>query len=214
MEIKINNEIEMIQVENLKPQEKNVKIHTVEQIELLAENIKKFGFNNPILIDEENNIIAGHGRLEASKYLDLTEVPAIILKNLSEDEKKAIMIADNKITELGDWNLENLQEQLKEIDGELINLTGFELPELEEEDLSSLTNNEEVQFDTDTSLETAERYIDGDIKRIVLYFFQNDFLKYLKVLKKIQANENLKDNTEAFKFVMEKHIEQNQDLLE
>jgi hypothetical protein len=79
------------------PDPRNARIHPKRQIEHLKASIKEFGFTNPILIDPEGRIIAGHGRLQAAKALEIAEVPTITLSGLSEAQKRALRIADNKI---------------------------------------------------------------------------------------------------------------------
>lgn len=108
--------IKTIPIDKLKPQSKNVKIHSKEQIEALAKIISnpKIGFNQPIVIDKKNNIWAGHGRLVAAKKLGMKEVPVVYLGDLTEDEKKAYMIMENRINE-SPWNKENLEIILDEI---------------------------------------------------------------------------------------------------
>lgn len=112
----------------------NTRTHDEKQIKQIASSIKEFGFNNPILIDEKGEIIAGHGRLLASELLKLEEVPCIELKHLTRAQKKAYIIADNKIALNAGWNEELLKleiESLKELDFDL-DLLGFDSLELED----------------------------------------------------------------------------------
>ena len=112
----------------------NTRTHDEKQIKQIASSIKEFGFNNPILIDEKGEIIAGHGRLLASELLKLEEVPCIELKHLTKAQKKAYIIADNKIALNAGWNEELLKleiESLKELDFDL-DLLGFDSLELED----------------------------------------------------------------------------------
>lgn len=128
-------------VSDLIPYANNSRTHTDEQISKIAASIKEFGFNNPILIDSENGIIAGHGRLEAAKKMKLDKVPTVELSHLSPAERKAYIIADNRLAEIGvDWNKDLLSielEELKSLDFD-IELTGFDdsfLPEPENKGL-------------------------------------------------------------------------------
>lgn len=121
-------------IEELIPYKNNSRTHSEEQIEQIVSSIKEFGFTNPILIDEDNNIIAGHGRLLGAKKLDMKEVPCIVLKNLTETQKKAYIIADNKMALNASWNDELLKlelESLKDLDFDL-DLTGFNENEIDE----------------------------------------------------------------------------------
>lgn len=119
-------------VNELKPYEMNARTHSKEQVDQIVKSIQEYGFTNPLLIDEKNNIIAGHGRLEASKKLNYIEVPCIVLKGLTETQKRAYIIADNKMALNAGWNDELLKlelEDLKALDFDL-ELTGFTTDEL------------------------------------------------------------------------------------
>lgn len=127
--------VEYTDLNSLKAYANNAKIHDEPQLQALAASIKQFGFNSPILIDENNEIIAGHGRFEAAKIIDLTEVPVIRLNHLSEIQKRAYRLADNKINELGGWNENTLKLELAELetlcDDFDITITGFDTVELD-----------------------------------------------------------------------------------
>lgn len=112
----------------LRPYEKNARVHSKKQIERIVNSIKEFGFTNPILIDKTGLIIAGHGRLEAAKILDLKEVPTIALENLTQQQIQAYILADNRIAELSEWDNDLLSVELKDLlsaDFDL-SLIGFE----------------------------------------------------------------------------------------
>lgn len=122
-------------VDSLRLDPLNPRAHTDKQVQQIANSILSFGFNVPILIDQDRNIIAGHGRLLASKLLGITEVPTISLGHLSPHQAKAFMIADNRLTENSAWNEVLLGEQLKALsDVELdfnLEATGFEMAEID-----------------------------------------------------------------------------------
>jgi DNA modification methylase len=99
----------------LKPDPRNARTHPKRQIEQLVRSIKEFGFTNPILIDDAGTLIAGHGRLRAAKEIGLAEVPTITLEGLSNAQKKALRLADNKIALNAGWDLEILKLELDEI---------------------------------------------------------------------------------------------------
>lgn len=105
--------VERIAIDELKPNSKNAKKHPEHQISLLAENIEEFGFTNPLLIDENNKVLAGHARLEAAKRLGLEYLPVVRLTHLSPAQKRAVAIADNKLAELGAWDFEILAEEFE-----------------------------------------------------------------------------------------------------
>ena len=102
-------------VSDLIPDPRNARTHPKRQIDQLKASIQEFGFTNPILADPSGNIIAGHGRLQAARAIGLTEVPTIILSGLSEVQKRALRIADNKIALNAGWDLEILQLELGEL---------------------------------------------------------------------------------------------------
>ena len=127
--------IKIISVENLTPYANNARTHSKKQISQIARSIERLGFNNPILIDGNNQTIAGHGRLLAAKELGMKEVPTICLAHLNEAEIKAYILADNKLAEKAGWDQDILKIELQnlmalEIDFDLT-LTGFDTPEID-----------------------------------------------------------------------------------
>ena len=96
----IGRSVELIAVDRLAPRKANARTHSRKQVRQIAESITRFGFCNPVLIDDANQIIAGHGRVEAAKLLGLKEVPTLRLAHLSEAEKRAYVLADNRLAEL------------------------------------------------------------------------------------------------------------------
>jgi len=138
-------QIEYRRAVDLTPYENNSRTHSKEQVGQIVESIKEFGFTNPILIDEAGGIIAGHGRLEAANALGMEEVPTITLKGLSEAQKRAYVIADNKLALNAGWNEALLRQEimdLQELDFD-ISLTGFTEAEL----LNLLLEKEEGETD-------------------------------------------------------------------
>ena len=122
-------------VGDLKPDPRNARTHPKRQIEQLCASIRQFGFTNPVLVDEQSVLIAGHGRLRAAKEIGLAEVPTIELAGLSEAQKKALRLADNKIALNAGWDLEILRLELDDI-GTLdvdfdLSLTGFASGEID-----------------------------------------------------------------------------------
>lgn len=121
-------------VDELIPYVNNARTHSDEQVTQIASSIKEFGFNNPILTDGDNGVIAGHGRLLAAKKLKLEKVPVIELSGLSESQKKAYILADNKIALNSGWDLDMLSIELKDIKmegGISLDSIGFTEVELE-----------------------------------------------------------------------------------
>ena len=124
--------IEQKSIDLLIPYAKNARIHNEAQIAQIAGSIKEFGFNNPVLIDKDNGIIAGHGRVLAARKLGLKEVPTIQLDHLSENQKKAFILADNRIAMNSHWDEEILSLELSDLK-DALDLTdlGFEVAELD-----------------------------------------------------------------------------------
>ena len=119
-------------IKDIKPYEKNAKKHPAKQIRQVADSIREFGFNQPIVVDSNNIIIVGHGRFEAAKLLGLQEVPTLQV-NLTEEQAKAYRLADNKLNE-SEWDMDLAIGELKELSEQLFNLTGFDGDLLVEDD--------------------------------------------------------------------------------
>jgi 16S rRNA G966 N2-methylase RsmD len=141
-------------VADLKLQSSNPRTHTPKQVRQIGKSIKMFGFNVPVLIDRNSNVIAGHGRILACLLLGITDVPTICLEHLTESQVRAFMIADNRLAENSAWDDRLLAEQLKELS--LVDLdfdleaTGFEMGEIDLriESLNADTAAEEDPADT------------------------------------------------------------------
>lgn len=128
-----DNRIELVPIEEVSAYKGNARVHAAKQIQQIADSIQAFGFNNPILLDENRQILAGHGRLEAAKVLGLKKVPTLRIGHLSAMEKRAYLLADNRTAELAQWDLDVLATELGdllELDFD-VELTGFDLDEIE-----------------------------------------------------------------------------------
>jgi hypothetical protein len=118
-------------VNDLIPYAKNARLHDDKQINQIAGSIKEFGFNNPILIDKNNGIIAGHGRVMAARKLGLKEVPTILLDHLNDTQRKAYILADNRIAINSTWDNEMLSLELMDIKDDVsLAMLGFDVDEL------------------------------------------------------------------------------------
>ena len=119
----------------LRPRAANPRTHSKKQIRQIADSIERFGFTNPILVDDAGGIVAGHGRIEAAKLLGIETVPTIRLEDLTDAEISAYVIADNKIAENAGWDRELLAIELQgllELDLDFdVTITGFEMPEID-----------------------------------------------------------------------------------
>ena len=127
--------VQEVTLEKLVLYENNAKKHPQDQIDLLIRSINEYGFINPCLIDKDFRVIAGHGRIEAAKQMGMDKVPCLFVEGLTEAQYKAYVLADNRLTELGEWNMDLVKlelQDLQDMDFD-ISLTGFEMPEEEEE---------------------------------------------------------------------------------
>jgi ParB-like chromosome segregation protein Spo0J len=125
--------VQEIEIEKLIPYARNSRIHSDEQVAQIAASIKEFGWTNPILIDGENGIIAGHGRLSAARKLGLKKIPVIELSHLSPTQKKALIIADNKLALNSGWDNDMLALEFEELKLENfdLELLGFDKTEID-----------------------------------------------------------------------------------
>lgn len=141
------NELKIINknIDDIKEYENNAKEHPEWQIEQIANSIQEFGFNDPIAINADNQIIEGHGRFLAAKKLGLSKVPCIVLTGLTEVQERAYIIAHNKTTMNTDFDLDKLQYELNALKVEDfdLSLTGFSEYEIE----NLLIENEEINLD-------------------------------------------------------------------
>ena len=143
-------EVKYRKVEDLIPYVNNSRKHSDEQVAQIASSIKEFGWTNPILIDGTNSIIAGHGRLMAARKLKMEEVPTIELSHLTDTQRKALVIADNKLALNADWDTTLLTIELDDLlkDGFALDILGFNADELtallEPEQVEGLTDEDSV----------------------------------------------------------------------
>ena len=127
--------VQEVAVNQLKPYEQNAKKHGKDQIEKLKASILEFGFLTPCLIDAEFNLIAGHGRVEAAEVLGVDKVPCVFIEGLTDAQRRAYILADNRLGELGEWDMDIVAEELLALDDMDfdVTLTGFELPSVDEQ---------------------------------------------------------------------------------
>lgn len=158
--------IEKVKTDKIIPYVNNAKIHTDEQVDLIAGSIKEFGFINPIILSKDNEIIAGHGRFMAAKKLGLKEVPVIRAEDLTPAQIKAYRLADNRLAELADWAPDLLMAELGELeeldfDTELIGFDEMDIARL----LELNSNGDEDVFGEVVSAEAKE-----EITKVELFF--------------------------------------------
>jgi len=157
---------EKVEINKLIPYKKNARTHSVAQIKKIQASIKEFGFINPVLIDGEYNIIAGHGRIEAAKLENMKDVPCLFIEGLTKEQKQAYIIADNRLALDAEWDMGILKFEMKELkDFDFnIELTGFDFAEINE---ILLDDTKEV-VENDFEVELPENPISklGDIYQL------------------------------------------------
>lgn len=206
--MKIHKQI-MINISDIKPYQNNARTHSTQQIEQIVKSIKEFGFTNPLLIDNDCNLIAGHGRIEAIRWLNnfdykdkpITQLPAVIVSDLSEVQRRALVIADNKIALNAGWDLDILKDELESLENENydMNLLGFSDNEISEI-LDSVSDNDgdkqvysnkELDFNNDDFSKNITLCFDNleDFRMVnsVLLKRDNDYAKaVIKICKEIE----------------------------
>ena len=203
-------QITTAKVSDLIPYANNARMHSEEQIAQIAASIREFGWTNPILIDGDNGIIAGHGRVQAARKLKQEYVPVIELNGLSEAQKRAYILADNKLAQNADWDFGVLELEianLQDLDFDL-NLTGFT-----DTDLDSLgfVSGEVQEFESevygmaDGSDPTAlkESYETSTIRQMVLVFMADEFATIVMAMGNYAEDNGLSNNTEVVKHLLE-----------
>jgi len=157
----LHHTVLMIPTWDLKPYENNARTHSPEQVEQLTKSIKQFGFNNPILVQEDLTVVAGHGRLMAAKKLGLESVPVIKLRHLTQEQVKAYVLADNKLALNAGWDDEILKAELLAIQeaGEIdMDAIGFS-----DDEMKAMIDGVDVDDDTEQSRSEYTKKIDTPV---------------------------------------------------
>lgn len=156
-------QIEELDINNLMPYARNSRTHSEEQVLQIASSIKEFGFNNPVLIDQDGGIIAGHGRVLAARKIGLEKVPTIKLAHLTETQKRAYIIADNKIALNAGWDDEMLKLEIEEL-----NLADFDidLVGFSEEELAELLDDSEEERPGLTEDDAVPKIVDNPVTKL------------------------------------------------
>jgi hypothetical protein len=183
---------------DIKPYPANAKLHTPEQVNAIAASIQQFGFQQPIVVDEENVIVLGHGRFAAAYQLGMTHVPVWQVTDFTEQEKVAFRIADNKIAVETGFDPKILEAELNK----LANVP-FELPALLLD--FDFGGPKERGEDVNDLGERLETYQNTTVKQIVLYFDQAQYDKALSRLHKICAQVGRQNNTEAVLWLLDQY---------
>ena len=162
--MKTTSEMQLVPIEKLVPYVNNARTHSPEQINKLRSSLREFGFINPVIIDRDFGVIAGHGRILAAKEEGITEVPCVFADHLTEAQKKAYIIADNRMAMDAGWDEELLRVEIEALQAEAfdLSLTGFD-----EKELSDLFKDDadvqEDEFDVDAELEKPTFSKSGDV---------------------------------------------------
>jgi DNA modification methylase len=163
---KTTTQMELVSIDKLIPYVNNARTHSAEQVNKLRSSLREFGFINPVIIDKDYGIIAGHGRVLAAREEGITEVPCVLVDYLTEAQKKAYIIADNRFAQDAGWDEELLRIEIESLQAEAfdVSLTGFEEQEIA--DLFKSESEAEAQdddFDLSAALEKAAFVERGDV---------------------------------------------------
>jgi len=151
--MQISEKIQLKKTTDLTPYLQNSRVHTTEQIQQICDSIVEFGFTNPILIDDKNEIVAGHARVEAAKKLTLEKVPTISVAHLTQEQKRAYVIADNQLALNADWDFVTLQNEVLELAAEEFDLALLGFTDAE---IAGLLDTTDGKTDPDAIPENVE----------------------------------------------------------
>jgi ParB-like chromosome segregation protein Spo0J len=185
--------IQMYKIEDIKPYEKNPRKISEKAIKMVANSIKEFGYQQPIVIDKDNIIVVGHTRFQASKQLNMGKVP-VVIGDFTEEQAKAYRIADNRINEETGWDYNFLQEELNkllDLDVDL-NMTGFT-----SEELDSMFAKEEIEIIDPIEIGEDENHLLNDVKMIQLFYEPADEQKFRSIIDKIKEQHNVDNISDA-----------------
>ena len=159
-------ELREVEIAALKPYERNAKQHSKEQVEKIGRSIRELGFLSPCLIDQDFNVIAGHGRIMAAKAIGWETVPCVFIEGLTAEERKAYILADNRLTELGEWNMDMVQQELAALaDADFdISITGFDTDLRFDDSMAQITDD--GWTDAEVHAEEEPRSRIGDIYQL------------------------------------------------
>ena len=156
-------EMQLVDIDRLIPYVNNARTHSPEQINKLRASLREFGFINPILVDKDFNVLAGHGRIAAAKAEGIERVPCVFVEHLTEAQKKAYILADNRMALDAGWDADLLRVEIEELQGMDfdVSFTGFDEKEIGK--LLSTNETEEDNFDVDAELEKPAITREGDV---------------------------------------------------
>tara|TARA_R110000824_G_scaffold227945_1_gene415753 strand:+ start:673 stop:1266 length:594 start_codon:yes stop_codon:yes gene_type:complete len=190
-------ELQKIKISEIKPYPNNAKLHTAEQLGKIRDSIISFGYNDPIALDESNEIIEGHGRLEALKQINPDqEIDIIRLTGLTDSQKKAYRIAHNKLNMITDFDFDILKEEFHSLeDTDNFNDTGFDVSEI-----SDIWDTKKINFDDVPDGEIPEGLDESQVRMVQLFFDgpkYEQFMELINEASKKHKTDNITDTVWA-----------------
>ena len=197
--------IEQIKTADLIPYARNSRSHSESQVAQIAGSIREFGFTNPVLIDADNGIIAGHGRVMAAGKLGLEKVPCIRLAHLTDTQRRAYIIADNKLALNAGWDEDMLGIELADLRESDFNLDllGFDASAIEsflnppEPEIAEVTHNGK------TMAESFENYDESIIRQVILIYTMAEYDAAIEAMGQYAEQHGLSNNTEVVNHLLE-----------
>lgn len=184
--------IEYKNIKELKPYKKNAKKHNKEQVEQIANSIKEFGFTQPVIIDKNNCVVAGHGRILGAKKAGLKQVPTVCLEELTEEQIKAYRLVDNKLNE-SEWDSVLLAQELEEIQDLDMDLFGFDLAEeIEQEEKKYTMKTNIPQYEVKGEMPDITELVDtGKVNELLRKIKQSNLSEEEKKFLRLGAYRHL-----------------------
>lgn len=199
-------QIEQVETSKLIPYARNSRTHNEAQVAQIAASIREFGFNNPVLIGFDNDIIAGHGRVLAAQKLGLEKLPCLRLDHLTDTQKRAYVIADNRIALNAGWDEEMLKLELAdlketEIDLEILGFSNAELEMFTQigQEVETITNEDNVP----TPKDEAGNLEDASVRQIILVYPLEEYAKIVDAMGEHAEKFGLSNNTEVVSHLLE-----------
>lgn len=180
-------EYEYINIDELKPYEKNARTHSEQQIETICNSIREFGFRNPVIIDENNMILAGHGRVMAAKQMGLEKVPFVRWEDMTETQKRGFILANNKTADLAGWDFDILQDELQDIN---LDMSDFGFDDISEPGIDELEENDGV-IENNTSKPVAVKIVFEDSQK--WRSMENEVRDFVDKLKGVTVSVGMHD---------------------
>ena len=195
------------------PYERNPKEHPEDQISQIAASITEWGWTVPIIIDQGDNVLAGHGRLYAAQKLGIEEVPCIVAEGWSDEQKRAYVIADNKIQENANWDFNLLAEEINSLSDAGYDLSSMGISETDIELLSKVGSDEEFNFDFNESVNESPSYneersepkktTEGYVE-FALVMQEENKIRLMAAIKKVKADNSIESNEDALIIILNK----------